>query len=637
MLARVRPVDLAWTVVALAGLAAGMVLTIVRILGLTGPVLIAVSIVAAVAPVIPGARSLVSDALDHGEKLRDSLDAVLDFEIKPLGEVDPYAIGIFPSDLAQLTWPDKPQQGEVPGAMPPYVRREVDGVLREALEEASLAATGRLVMLRGDPKSGKSRSLWQAVQNLQDRRMLAVARPDRAAAQGDPGYAPLRTLAVLDRRSTSRTQGRDLVIWVDNAHEHLGLGLDKRTLGKLAKCYPGAVIAMTIDSSTFDGLQAIDSNWHQKLRKDFDKLILRRPLRQGELDGARSCYPALAGRPDLDRLPELFAAVNVLIDRYRSHWADQPFGVAVAKAVIDWERAGMPPGSIDAPTLRALSELTLADIAPSKDMDDQAFSHGLDWAREEVAAFAALVSRERAAARSAQCYRAFDAVVSWAGRNEPPIGRATWNFVFEKASGPDLLCVGIAAYLAGDPETADDAFDRVARSAVASLAAPARAASNALRRWRGVPKDGLIHYDEVLKRIIYQLAEDFMLLHLRSKVAALPTQRAERGGLPPEELAALRPRGSGSPGLGYGRTDEVDGIVGVIAWSVVGTRRPSRGRVRREADRRRLRPEVSDALARFLKATWEHTSLRMSRRIRAGSATNGPRLTGGGSARRVSM
>ena len=609
MLARVRRVDLAWAVVALAGLAAGTALTIARILSVTGPVLITVSIVAAVVPVIQGARSLISDARAREDELRESLDAVLDSPIKPLGEVDPYAIGIFPSDLARQAWHDKSQPGEVPGAMPPYVWRDVDEALLAALEESSLAATGRLVMLRGDPKSGKSRSLWEAVQDkFQDRMVLAVARPDPGAAEGGPRFAPLEKLANLDERSVSRAQGRDLVIWVDNAHLHLGRGLDKQTLRKLAEHYPGVVIAMTIDSSGFDGLQAVDSTWYNTLRNAFEKLILSPEFRQEELGRARSVYPTLANRPDLNRLPGLFAAVNLLIDRYRHHRADQPFGVAVAKAAIDWQRAGMPPGSIDAPTLRALAELALADIAPIKDMDDQAFSQGLDWASEEVAAFAALVCRERSADRSAGRYRAFDAVVDWVGFNEPPIGRATWNFVFEKARDHELLGVGIAASLAGESEIADDAFDRVARGTIASLAARARVAGRAQRGRRGRPDDALREYDEIVTRIIYQLVVDFMQLHdLRTQVAALSAQRSARGVLSPEELAALRPPGQGAPGLGYGRTDEVDGIVGVVAWSLVGARRPSRGRIRREADRRRLRPEVSDALARFLDATWEHT------------------------------
>jgi hypothetical protein len=89
------------------------------------------------------------------------------------------------------------------------------------------------------------------------------------------------------------------------------------------------------------------------LRRSFDELLLTPILSPDEVDRARKPYPALAEDPDLGRLPKLFAAVNLLTDRYQHHRADEPSGVAVAKAAIDWQRAGMPPGSIDEPTLRA--------------------------------------------------------------------------------------------------------------------------------------------------------------------------------------------------------------------------------------------------------------------------------------------
>lgn len=122
----------------------------------------------------------------------------------------------------------------------------------------------------------------------------------------------------------------------------------------------------------------------------------------------------MANNADLDRLPELFAAVNLLREKYRNHWADEPIGTAVAKAAIDWQRAGMPPGSIDRPTLRALTDLTLREIAPYRVASDDDFNNGLRWSTKEIAAFAALVRRERTRSSDAERYRAFNAVVSWA-------------------------------------------------------------------------------------------------------------------------------------------------------------------------------------------------------------------------------
>jgi hypothetical protein len=76
----------------------------------------------------------------------------------------------------------------------------------------------------------------------------------------------------------------------------------------------------------------------------------------------------------------------------------------------------------------------------------------------------------------------------------------------------------------------------------------------------------------------------------------------ELEGQSPDGLAARRPSGQGPPGLGYGRSDDIDGIVAVIAWSVINAPRISSRRIRREAEKRRLRPEVGAALARFLRS-----------------------------------
>jgi hypothetical protein len=96
-----------------------------------------------------------------------------------------------------------------------------------------------------------------------------------------------------------------------------------------------------------------------------------------------------------------------------------------------------------------------------------------------------------------------------------------------------------------------------------------------------------------------------MLLHLPSQIEEFRARWPVLSDLPRGELATL-PRGAaGSPGLGYDRPGEVDAIVSVIAWSVLGWARSRTPRaqmrgIRREANKRHLRPEVTEALARFL-------------------------------------
>src|SRR5262249_13143479 len=176
------------------------------------------------------------------------------------------------------------------------------------------------------------------------------------AGPQEAAHAPLAALSRLDR-PVAGWGGRDLLIWVDDAHAHLRHGLTRDVLRRIGAAYPRAIVVMTIRSADLDALRRVDPPLHALLRRPFDQLILGQVLNEQELAAARAAYPSLAGDPDLARLPELFAAVNLLTDLYSHHGADQPAGVAVARAVINWQRAGMPPWSMDEPALRALARL----------------------------------------------------------------------------------------------------------------------------------------------------------------------------------------------------------------------------------------------------------------------------------------
>jgi hypothetical protein len=158
-------------------LAAGLVLTIANYLGMTGAGAAQRCIVAAVAAVVPGARDEVCRILNRQHQQDESLKAILHVAVQPVSMVDPFEIGVFRSDLAEEARGDQfdPEKGR--SAVPPYVPRDVDSALRWALDESSLVRSKRLVVLRGDPKSGKSRSLWEAVRQLPGRNLLVVKPP----------------------------------------------------------------------------------------------------------------------------------------------------------------------------------------------------------------------------------------------------------------------------------------------------------------------------------------------------------------------------------------------------------------------------------------------------------------------------
>lgn len=144
--------------------------------------------------------------------------------------------------------------------------------------------------------------------------------------------------------------------------------------------------------------------------------------------------------------------------------------MAVAAAAIAWQRAGMPPGSIDRYALQALTKLTLGEIAPTKELADEDFTTGLSWSMEPVAAFAALV---RKSATGVDHHRAFDAVVSWAQEHEQSLSTPIWELILAHADLHNLNALATAAYHAQQVTVAERAWTITSHSDDSQIAATA--------------------------------------------------------------------------------------------------------------------------------------------------------------------
>src|SRR5215467_4102427 len=101
-------------------------------------------IAAAVAAVVPSVRGQVSRLLARQRQQAESLAAVLAVD-QPMSEIDPFKIGVFPSVLAERARRDQSSPEVGRGEVPPYVPRIADPAVSRALEESSLAGSGRLV------------------------------------------------------------------------------------------------------------------------------------------------------------------------------------------------------------------------------------------------------------------------------------------------------------------------------------------------------------------------------------------------------------------------------------------------------------------------------------------------------------
>ncbi len=462
VLSRVSRKDQLFAAIAIVGVLAGLALLILAKLDVAGLIVVVLGILAAFAPaalkVIEPITGLFTRQRAEEDRLRTIL---LGGKPLPLAKVDPFEIGVFPSEIAEESARHK-------GA-PEYVKRRLDGELEKAFEQPTLDRSGRLVVLRGDPKAGKSRTLWEAVRQCEGRRLVALRAPDPAVEASRPAAEPLSTLLSLER-ALSKVHGRDLVFWIDDAHDHLDKGLTRDNLRRLVERYPQAIIAATIHSARLDAIRDFDRELHKLMRQPFDELLLEARLDTAELQRAKERYPGVTEDTDLERLPELFAAVRQLIDRYQLSKAEQPVGVAVAAAAIAWQRAGMPPGSIDREALKALTKLTLGEIAPTRELTDEDFSAGLSWSMEPVAAFAALVRRS---ATGVDRHRAFDAVVSWAQAHEQSLSTPIWEFVLAHADVRNLNALATAARYAGQVTVAERAWTIASRSDDSQIAAMA--------------------------------------------------------------------------------------------------------------------------------------------------------------------
>jgi cellulose synthase operon protein C len=252
-------------------------------------------------------------------------------------EIDPYSVGVVRSDLAAA---------HSSGA--PYVRRDVDALLDQRIDDGWHGRSTSLVVVSGPHTSGKSRTLWEALNRVVPNATFYAVQPPRQSAISDPAARPVAELLRQGRLSSRN----GTVIWIDDAHDHLDHGLDAGTLRELCDIGKGrgrrstpVIVALTLDARRLADVAAFDPTLEEELRAALTGTALQPILNQrDELAEAKRLYPHLADHASLDRLPELFAGADLVRNRYRDGRSARPDGYAVARAAIAWRRAGMPPG-----------------------------------------------------------------------------------------------------------------------------------------------------------------------------------------------------------------------------------------------------------------------------------------------------
>ena len=429
-----------WVVVAAA--AALAVVAVVAQGNLAGIALAAAVAAAGGAVLAPELLAWLRERETAGETHERAIaEVLLRWRLTP-ADADPIELGVPESKIANQYRRD--------GGRAPYVPRDHDDELRQALARHSF------VLVVGPSKAGKSRTAFEVLRapssGLSRRPLLVPRRP------GDNRHA-LRDLGVL--RGTLGLGPEPAVLWLDDLDEYLRAGaLTVTSLRQWREEEPRAVVLATIREGSLADLRALESQESSRGGATIGKAIgevldqahqvaLEARLSADELQRARQFYPDQDfGRGIGSRLID----APRLVDRLRTGRARCPEGVAVARAAVDWRRAGITR-RITRDDLGGLYELYLEpEAASSRDL-----RRGLHWAQEPLdsgAALLRLVGEESG-------YEAHDYIVDFVEGRTPEADRReaipprAWDEFIARVAMQDLVAVGYAAYTQPDSPLLD--------------------------------------------------------------------------------------------------------------------------------------------------------------------------------------
>ena len=403
-------------------------------------------VVAMVGLLAAAARMLVLDrqfAAEDAEAWRDLLFADIERIDQIAARHGFYDLGVeseAPDALASA--------GAFESGHAPYIPRAVDDALNARLTDPTATGRATFVVLSGPSKAGKSRTLAEAVSR---------ALPDGwLIAPRDVG-----ALVRLTReRPPVRLKGRTVVVWlndlerwVQGAEGHTGLSDAIRDLGRRT----GKVVVVA--TSGGKGQQ-----FAEKFEEGLDDLLRRYPplrLRSVFNDDEEAAFlasPAYAqaAKPSIvaSGIGEFMIAAPRLISRLEDT-QDAPDGIAVARAAIDWRRAGIV-GPADKSTLRRLF-----DAYRSGEPTDDGFAQGFEWATTPIYARVALVVPEDGG------WEPYDFIVRHVEDTAAwRVPDAAWNVVIDSAAPEQLVEVGFSAQRYGRADLAKHAWRRAGSAGV---------------------------------------------------------------------------------------------------------------------------------------------------------------------------
>jgi tetratricopeptide (TPR) repeat protein/transcriptional regulator with XRE-family HTH domain len=275
---------------------------------------------------------------------------------RPIGDAAPLALDVHPAiDVGDARLP----------TLPPYVRREHDEELRRLV--ASAGSSSAMAVLVGDSSTGKTRALWEAVQELPEDWLL-----------WQPS-TPTPPRALLDGLTTSAI-GPRTVLWLDELKYYLGGPLGEQIAAALREFLHdfvrGPVLVLgTLWRKDLQRLRQVPSGWddpHHEARRllDPDRILpVPEHFSADEADRAAATADGrltLASEASGGRITQFLAGVPAL---RRSYELAPATARAVLDAAIDIRRFGigpdLPAALLEEAAFELLDDVTRSTLRPA--------------------------------------------------------------------------------------------------------------------------------------------------------------------------------------------------------------------------------------------------------------------------------
>ena len=358
--------------------------------------------------------------------LTELVDVLVHGRLPQLDALDPYTLGATTSIYGNA---------ETYGQHDEYVSRTKDEQLAAALR------AGKMVILTGPSKAGKTRSAFEVLRKHRDWSSALLAVPAPGSLRQLPGHPGL-------------VNSRSVVIWLDDLPRFLPPNgeLSQAIISRLLDRRGPTVLLATLRTEQRELLRGREGELTRDVRMVLDHAveIELASTREDPDEQARAvtAYPQLSSLPE--GLAEMLASAPELLRRYHDAASADPVLHSLVQTSVDWARCGLA---------RPIAERDLIDFAwntleqnrPDLDPDYGEFGSALRRARRAAAARgqAALLSTHRLSGDS-RGYWAFEYLVAAddGQDNRPvrPVADTTWRRFLARASNDDAFNIGAAAY-----------------------------------------------------------------------------------------------------------------------------------------------------------------------------------------------